>query len=248
VCNLTGGGEYCNLHSYFQSHGITHRLSCPHTHQHGCAERKHRHLIDTTLALLAESSLPQKFWEDACLTSCYLLNRMPTPLLNNQSPFENLFHQVSDYKFLKVFGCACFPNPRPYNTHKFSQRSKECVFLGYSQHHKGYKCLHIDSGRVYISRDVIFHESRFPYASQVSTPPPISTPVQAPIIPPILLPPPTPSSTQPPAPPHSSIPSNSSPSNSIAPQGSCSSPYEETPPARIHPMHTRSMNNIIQQR
>jgi hypothetical protein len=156
------GGEYRNLHSYFQSHGITHRLSCPHTHQQqGCAERKHRHLIDTTLAVLAKSSLPQKFWEDACLNSCYLINRMPTPLLNNQSPFEKLFHQVPDYKFLKVFGCACFPNLRPYNTHKFSQRSKECVFLGHNQHHKGYKCLHIEYGRVYISQDVIFHESRF---------------------------------------------------------------------------------------
>jgi hypothetical protein len=31
------GGEYRNLHTYFQSVGITHRLSCPHTHQQqGC--------------------------------------------------------------------------------------------------------------------------------------------------------------------------------------------------------------------
>jgi len=162
-------------------------------------------------------------------------------LLNNQSPFEKLFHQVPDYKFLKVFGCACFPNLRPYNTHKFSQCSKECVFLGYSQHHKGYKCPHIEYGRVYISRYVIFHVSRFPYASKGSATPPNSTLVQAPIFPPILLPPPTPSSPQPPAPPPSS-------SNSAEPHGSCSSSYEETPPARIHPMHTRSMNNIVKPR
>jgi hypothetical protein len=85
------GGEYRNLHSYFQTHGITHRISCPHTHQkQGCVERKHRHLIDTTLALLAESHLPQKFWNEACLTSCYLINRLPTPLLQNKSPFETL--------------------------------------------------------------------------------------------------------------------------------------------------------------
>jgi hypothetical protein len=131
------GGEYHNLHSYFQTHGITHRISCPHTHQQqGCVERKHRHLIDTTLALLAESHLPKKFWDEACLTSCYLINRLPTPLLQNKSPFEKLFNQIPDYKFLKVFGCACFPNLRPYNSHKFSPCSKECLFLGYSQHHK----------------------------------------------------------------------------------------------------------------
>jgi hypothetical protein len=83
-----------------------------------------------------------------CLTSCYLINRLPTPLLHNKSPFEKLFHSAPDYNFLKVFGCACFPNLRPFNSHKFSPRSKECVFLGYSTHHKGYKCLHIESGRM----------------------------------------------------------------------------------------------------
>jgi len=62
VFNLSGVVEYRNLHKYFQSNGITHRLSCPHTHQQqGCVERKHRHLIDTTLALLTDSNLPQKF-------------------------------------------------------------------------------------------------------------------------------------------------------------------------------------------
>jgi hypothetical protein len=35
------------------------------------------------------------------------------------------------------------------------------VFLGYSSLHKGYKCLHVPSNRVYISRDVIFDENVF---------------------------------------------------------------------------------------
>jgi hypothetical protein len=243
------GGAYCNLHTYFQTHGITHRISCPHTHQQqGCVERKHRHLIDTTLALLAKSHLPQKFWDEACLTSCYLINRLPTPLLQNKSPFEKLFNQIPNYKFLKVFGCACFPNLRPYNSHKFSPRSKECLFLGYSQHHKGYKCLHIDYGRVYISRDVIFHEDQFPFADvpSVSTSP---SPVQAPVLPPLLATPPATSQLQ--------IPAVVSPSNFISsppspPSAESSMPnsnsHTDTPPARVHPMRTRSMNQIFQQR
>ena len=43
-------------------------------------------------------------------------------------------------------------------------RSKQCVFLGYSAQHKGVKCLDVSTGRVYISRDVVFDETKFPFA------------------------------------------------------------------------------------
>lgn len=38
-------------------------------------------------------------------------------------------------------------------------------FLGYSPYHKGFKCLDIATGRVYVSRDVVFDETNFPFAS-----------------------------------------------------------------------------------
>jgi hypothetical protein len=68
-----------------------------------------------------------------------------------------------------VFGCACWPNLRPYNNQKLAFRSTQCVFLGYSSMHKGYKCLDRSSDRIYISRDVVFDEAIFPFASS-STP------------------------------------------------------------------------------
>jgi histone deacetylase 1/2 len=61
------GGEYHRLHAYFERTGIAHRVSCPHTsQQNGIAERKHRHLVETGLALLAHSSLPLRFWDESC--------------------------------------------------------------------------------------------------------------------------------------------------------------------------------------
>jgi hypothetical protein len=39
-----------------------------------------------------------------------------------------------------------------------------CVFLGYSQQHKEYKCLEPSAGRVYISHDVVFDETVFPFS------------------------------------------------------------------------------------
>jgi hypothetical protein len=253
------GGEYRSLNTYFKSIGIIHRLSCPHTHQQqGCVERKHRHLIDTTLALLADSQLPKTFWDEACLTSCFLINRLPTPLLKNQSPYQKLFNRTPDYTFLKVFGCACFPNLRPYNTHKFSLRSKECIFIGYSPNHKGYKCYHIESGYIYVSRDVIFHEDSFPFKSATPTPAlPDSTPIYPHVLPSL---PPTqsvlPSSSSPNTIPESITQVSTSPllASSLSPNTSAESvvpisgSIPEPPPTRIHPMCTRSINNIVQPR
>ncbi|WVZ48888.1 hypothetical protein U9M48_000283 [Paspalum notatum var. saurae] len=74
------------------------------------------------------------------------------------------------YTKLRVFGCACWPNLRPYNDKKLSFRTKQCTFLGYSASHKGYKCFDHTTGRVYISRDVVFDESVFPFAEQSTQP------------------------------------------------------------------------------
>jgi hypothetical protein len=52
------------------------------------------------------------------------------------------------------------------------------VFLGYSSSHLGYRCLDLESGRVYVSRHVRFHECVFPFkkSEQVTTPPVYPTP------------------------------------------------------------------------
>jgi hypothetical protein len=39
------------------------------------------------------------------------------------------------------------------------------VFLGYINLHKGFKCLDLAEGHIYISRDVVFDERVFPFAS-----------------------------------------------------------------------------------
>jgi histone deacetylase 1/2 len=160
------GGEYEKLNSFFQKIGITHHVSCPHAHQqNGSAERKHRHIVEVGLALLANASMPLKFWDEAFLTATFLINLLPTKVLNFLTPTEKLLNVTPNYDSLRIFGCACWPNLRPYNKRKLAFRSKQCVFLGYSALHKGVKCLDVSTGRVYISRDVVFDENFFPFAS-----------------------------------------------------------------------------------
>lgn len=135
------GGEYRPFVGYLASEGITHRNSCPHSHQqNGLVERKHMYIMETGLSLLAQAHMPLKYWDEAFITSVYLINRLPTHVLNMQTPLEILFHTRPVYTQLKVFGCECFPYTRAFIMHKLDFRSKPCLFLGYSLSHKDYKC------------------------------------------------------------------------------------------------------------
>jgi histone deacetylase 1/2 len=102
---------------------------------------------------------------------------LPSPFHQFELPMktllEVLLHETHAYTYLKVFGCACWPHTRSYNNYKLDFWSKKCVFLGYSSLHKDYKCLHVPSNRVFISRDVIFYENVFPFSAlpTPSTPP-----------------------------------------------------------------------------
>ncbi|XP_060971854.1 retrovirus-related Pol polyprotein from transposon RE1 isoform X2 [Cannabis sativa] len=159
------GGEYRPFSKLLLSKGILHRKPCPHIHQqNGRIERKHRHIVESGLTLLAQAAMPLHFWWEAFLTATYLLNRMPTPVLKGKSPFQCLFNSTPDYTFLRVFGCACYPHLRPYNSQKLQFRSTKCLFIGYSPEHKGYCCLH-PSGRTYITRNCLFDENEFPYST-----------------------------------------------------------------------------------
>ncbi|RVW12197.1 Retrovirus-related Pol polyprotein from transposon RE1 [Vitis vinifera] len=52
---------------------------CPYNSaQNGRVERKHRHVVETGLALLAHASLPMEFWQYAFQTATFLINRMPS--------------------------------------------------------------------------------------------------------------------------------------------------------------------------
>ncbi|TXG50914.1 hypothetical protein EZV62_023438 [Acer yangbiense] len=157
------GLEFQAFSSHLKQFGIAQRFSCAYTHQqNGVPERKHRNVVETSLTLLAHAKMPLKFWFDAFTSAVLVINNLPTPVLNGKSPFELLHNKKPNYAYFKTFDCASFPYFRPYSKQKFDFHSTKCVFIGYSSLHKGYKCLS-PAGRVYISRNVLFHEFYFPY-------------------------------------------------------------------------------------
>ena len=160
-----GGGKFTSneFKAYLSNHGIAHHISCPYTpQQNEVVERKHKHIIETAIALLSQASLSYSFWTFVVQTAISLINVLPTSVLGWQSPWSTLYSTSHDMSQFKIFGYACYPNLRPYTTHELEPRTKECIFIGYPTHSKGYLCLDPHTKHVYTSRHVMFNESTFP--------------------------------------------------------------------------------------
>ena len=149
------GGEYIALRHSLSTLGVSHLTTPPHIPQHnGMSERKHRHVVETGLSLLSSAKMPLTHWPLAFATAVFLINRLPTPVLFNISPYQKLFGISPNYHKLRTFGCLCFPWLRPYAPNKLEHRSSPCVFVGYSLTQSAYQCLEPVSGRIFISRHV----------------------------------------------------------------------------------------------
>jgi transposase InsO family protein len=134
-----------NLEAYFCEHDIIHQTTCVDTpQQNGVAERKNRHLLEVTRSLMLDTYVPKSYWGDGLLTASYLINRMPSRVLDFQTPLEVLSLPLSTAKGVspKVFGCVCFVHIHGPIRSKLDPRSLKCVFVGYSPTQKGYKCYH----------------------------------------------------------------------------------------------------------
>ena len=146
--------------SFMSQHGILHQSSCAHTpQQNGVAKRKNRHLIETARTLLLHYHIPFRFWGDAVLTACYLINRMPSSVLHAQIPHALLFPDQPLY-FLppRVFSCTCFVHILTPGQDKLSAKATKCIFLGYCRLQKGYHCYSPQTHRYFLSTDVTFFE------------------------------------------------------------------------------------------
>ena len=131
--------------------------SCSYTpQQNGVAKCKNRHLLDVVRTLLLESFVPSKFWVEALCTAVYLINRLPSRVLNFDSPYYHLYHKHPNYLDMHTFGCVCFVHLPPHERHKLSAQSVKCACIGYSISHKDYVCYDPCSNRFRISRHVIF--------------------------------------------------------------------------------------------
>ena len=116
VFHTNNGGEYFNtiLGKYLLQNGIIHQSYCSHSpQQNGISERKNHHLLEVARSIMFTANEPKTFWGDAILTACYLINHMPSRVLEFQAPlknFQSCFPHTRTFTSLplKIFGCTSF--------------------------------------------------------------------------------------------------------------------------------------------
>ncbi|KAF1873716.1 hypothetical protein Lal_00027754 [Lupinus albus] len=97
------------------------------SHQNSVVERKHRHLLDVIRALLFQSHLSHCHWSYALQHTAFLINRLPSKILKNKSPYELLHQTLPNMSDLRVFGCQSFVSTIAHNRTKLSARHTETV-------------------------------------------------------------------------------------------------------------------------
>jgi len=97
-------------------------------------------------------------------TSVYLLNCMPSRVLNFHTPFQTLERYVKLPSTLhippKIFGCV-FVHVPMHKQSKLDLCAVRYVFLGYGSHTKGYRCYNPLTRKLYVTMDVTFLETKY---------------------------------------------------------------------------------------
>ena len=91
------------------------------------------------------------------------INRLPSEVIGNKTPYEILYNQKPDYEHMRVFGCLAYYKSTETLGDKFVERGKPGIFVGYPPGTKGYKFFSVKQNKIIISRDVKFVENIFPF-------------------------------------------------------------------------------------
>jgi hypothetical protein len=155
------GSEYVNkeLSAHFASKGILHQLTAAYTpQQNGAAERLNRTLNDRVRAMLVDSGADLELWAEAIHNANYVRNMCPASRVD-KTPWEVYYDRTPDMSHLRVFGCKAFVLVPKCQRQKLDPKSQEGVFVGYDGQSKAYRVVLNDTGKVVVSRDVVFDES-----------------------------------------------------------------------------------------
>ena len=118
-------------------------------------------------SLLKDMQLPSFLWGEAVRHSVYLLNRLPTRALSEQTPYEAWTGVKPSLGYIRVFGCTAYMKVPNVHLKKLDDRSKPVINLGREPGTKAYRLFDPETKQVHVSRDVVFDEKKiWPWSQQ----------------------------------------------------------------------------------
>jgi hypothetical protein len=109
--------------------------------------------------MLHAKIVPGRFWAECMRTAAYVINRLQQSKLGFKSPHEMLWKVKPTVSHLKVFGWACYVFVPDHLRSKFEKKAIRCIFVGYDDAWKGWRCCDLTTGKCHISRNVVFDEA-----------------------------------------------------------------------------------------
>lgn len=126
-------------------------------------ERKQQHILNVARAVTFHSNAPTSLWNFSIKHVVHLINKIPSPLIQNKCPYEMLFNSFPVLIHIKIVGCLCFATTLQAHRTKFQPRVRKAMFLGSKGSTKGYLLYNILYHELFVSRNVIFYETIFPF-------------------------------------------------------------------------------------
>lgn len=131
------------------------------------SERYFRTLLGKMRSQLLQSGLPLHLWGELAIYCSLQINCSPTVALQHQSPLQSLESLIPghlppfDEERLKPLGCLCFAADRASKS-KMAAVAKRFIFVGLEPGARAARLWDKQTGRVFVTGDVVYREDTFP--------------------------------------------------------------------------------------
>ena len=89
---------------------------------------------------MTEKNMPLYYWAEVVNTPNYILNRCITSGVHEATLEECFYGRKPSLQHLKVFGCLAYVHVPAEVRSKLDPKAEKCIFVGYSEEQKGYRC------------------------------------------------------------------------------------------------------------
>ncbi|PLW13043.1 hypothetical protein PCANC_05600 [Puccinia coronata f. sp. avenae] len=172
IIHTDRGGESSSKNFLSKLHQLGIRIeagSANSPQTNGLDKRFNQTLLMKIRCLLAQSSVPINYWDEAAQYASTLINILPSKSLNWSSPVNVLselnlcIEPIRDINKLIPFGLKVHVSHRPPSI--ISAPSKPLICLGYKDHSDALRFFDSTQRHIFISRDYTPSKLSFPYNS-----------------------------------------------------------------------------------